>query len=119
MNGKGHCVDNVLVVRLWRSIKYEEVYLKRYETMVDVHHNLDICLRFYNERRPYSTHGRQTPFEVYHRTGKVMPISSMPAGGIFTERQVGWLRKGFYCPRIRTISIGKQSTKQWVARPVI
>jgi putative transposase len=37
MDGKGRCLDNVFVERLWRSLKYEEVYLKRYESVVDAH----------------------------------------------------------------------------------
>ncbi|MCC5023111.1 MAG: integrase core domain-containing protein [Candidatus Synoicihabitans palmerolidicus] len=67
MDGKGRCLDHVLVERLWRSVKYEEVYLKRYETMVEAHANLETYLLFYNDdRRPHSAHGRQTPSEVYH-----------------------------------------------------
>ena len=65
MDGKGRCLDNVFIERLWRSVKYEEVYLRRYETMVDAHAHLDAYFRFYNERRPHSAHGRQTPAEVY------------------------------------------------------
>ncbi|MCC5021448.1 MAG: integrase core domain-containing protein [Candidatus Synoicihabitans palmerolidicus] len=51
-----------------RSVKYEEVYLKRSETMVEAHANLETYLLFYNDRRPHSAHGRQTPSEVYPRT---------------------------------------------------
>jgi putative transposase len=68
MDGKGRCLDNVFVERLWRSVKYEEVYLKRYETMIEAHANLEVYFSFYNERRPHSAHGRQTPSEVYHRS---------------------------------------------------
>ncbi len=68
MDGKGRCLDNVFIERLWRSVKYEEVYLRRYETMVDAHAHLDAYFRFYNERRPHSAHGRQTPAEVYRQS---------------------------------------------------
>jgi putative transposase len=68
MDGKSRCLDNIFVERLWRSLKYEEVYLKRYESVVDAHRQIADCLRFYNERRPHSTHGRRTPAEVYHQT---------------------------------------------------
>jgi putative transposase len=68
MDGKGRCLDNVFIERLWRSVKYEEVYLRRYETMIDVHASLDAYFRFYNERRPHSAHGRQTPAEVYRQS---------------------------------------------------
>jgi putative transposase len=66
MDGKGRCLDNVFVERLWRSLKHEEVYLKRYESVVDAHAQIDAYLRFYNERRPHSAHGQATPAEVYH-----------------------------------------------------
>jgi putative transposase len=68
MDGKGRCLDNVFIERLWRSVKYEEVYLRRYETMVDAHAHLAAYFRFYNERRPHSAHGRQTPAEVYRQS---------------------------------------------------
>jgi putative transposase len=68
MDGKGRCLDNVFIERLWRSVKYEEVYLRRYETMIDAHTHLDAYFRFYNERRPHSAHGRQTPAEVYRQS---------------------------------------------------
>lgn len=68
MDGKGRCLDNVFIERLWRSVKYEEVYLRRYETMIDAHASLDAYFRFYNERRPHSAHGRQTPAEVYRQS---------------------------------------------------
>lgn len=67
MDGKGRCLDNVFVERLWRSLKYEEVYLKRYESVVDAHRQIGEYLRFYNELRPHSAHGRQTPAEVYRQ----------------------------------------------------
>lgn len=70
MDGKGRCLDNVFVERLWRSVKYEEVYLKRYETMVEAHSNLAAYFRFYNEHRPHSSHEGQTPSEVYHAQPK-------------------------------------------------
>lgn len=68
MDGKGRCLDNVFVERLWRSLKHEEVYLKRYESVVDAHRQIGDYLRFYNEHRPHSAHGRQTPAEVYRQT---------------------------------------------------
>lgn len=66
MDGKGRCLDNVFVERLWRSLKHEEVYLKRYESMVDAHAQIGAYLDFYNDRRPHSAHGHATPSEVYH-----------------------------------------------------
>jgi putative transposase len=66
MDGKGRCLDNVFVERLWRSLKHEEVYLKRYESAVDAHKQIGAYLAFYNDRRPHSAHGHATPSEVYH-----------------------------------------------------
>ena len=66
MDGKGRCLDNVFVERLWRSLKHEEVYLKRYESVVDAHAQIGAYLAFYNERRPHSAHGHATPGEIYH-----------------------------------------------------
>jgi len=71
MDGKGRCLDNVFVERLWRSVKYEEVYLKAYASLVEAGRNLTAYFRFYNEHRPHSTHDGKTPAEIYHR--KVRP----------------------------------------------
>lgn len=68
MDGKGRCLDNVFVERLWRSVKYEEVYLKCYVSLVDAHAQLDAYFRFYNERRPHSSLGDATPGEAYRAT---------------------------------------------------
>jgi len=68
MDGKGRCLDNVFVERLWRSVKYEEVYLKSYRSLVDAHTQLDAYFRFYNERRPHSTFDGATPGEIYRAT---------------------------------------------------
>lgn len=50
MDGKGRCLDNVFVEWLWRTVKYEEVDLKSYVSMVDAHAQLDRLFRFYNQR---------------------------------------------------------------------
>jgi putative transposase len=65
MDGKGRCLDNVFVERLWRTVKYEEVYLKSYVSLIDAHAQLDRCFHFYNERRPHSSLGDATPGETY------------------------------------------------------
>ena len=68
MDGKGRCLDNVFVERLWRSVKYEEIYLKNYRSLVDAHAQLDTYFHFYNERRPHSSLGDATPMETYRAT---------------------------------------------------
>jgi len=65
MDGKGAWRDNVFVERLWRSVKYEEVYLKAYETVGDVRGSIGRYLAFYNQRRPHSSLDRRTPDEAY------------------------------------------------------
>jgi putative transposase len=65
MDGKGRCYDNILVERLWRSVKYEEVYVKRYETGKEAKNGLDSYLRFYNERRLHQSLGYRPPKELY------------------------------------------------------
>jgi putative transposase len=66
MDGKGCWRDNVFVERLWRSVKYEEVYLKAYETVSAAREGLQTYLAFYNERRPHQAHGGRTPDMVYY-----------------------------------------------------
>ena len=65
MDGKGAWRDNVFVERLWRSVKYEEVYLKAYDTVAQARSSLGQYLDFYNRRRPHSSLDRRTPDEAY------------------------------------------------------
>jgi putative transposase len=65
MDGKGRCLDNVFVERLWRTVKYEEIYLKSYTSLIDAHAQLDAYFTFYNEQRPHSQLGRRPPAHVY------------------------------------------------------
>jgi putative transposase len=69
MDGKGRCLDNVFIERLWRSVKYEEVYLKGYETLSDARTSLNKYFRFYNDSRLHQSLGYQTPSEVYLSLG--------------------------------------------------
>jgi putative transposase len=65
MDGKGCWRDNVFVERLWRSVKYEEVYLHAYETVSDVRAGLTRYFTFFNERRPHQALGSLTPDVMY------------------------------------------------------
>ncbi len=67
MDGKGAWRDNVFVERLWRTIKYEEVYLKAYETVSDARASIGGYLDFYNRRRRHSSLDRQTPNQAYFK----------------------------------------------------
>ena len=66
MDGKGCWRDNVFVERLWKSIKYEEVYLHAYDTVSAAHQGLERYLTFYNETRPHQALDGQTPDQVYY-----------------------------------------------------
>jgi putative transposase len=65
MDGKGAWRDNVFVERLWRSVKYEEVYLKAYDTVCDARASIGCYFGFYNSKRPHSSLDRQTPDQAY------------------------------------------------------
>jgi putative transposase len=65
MDGKGRWVDNVFVERLWRSVKYEEVYLKAYESLIQAKRELQAYFTFFNEVRPHQTLDNRTPDAVY------------------------------------------------------
>jgi putative transposase len=68
MDGKGSWRDNVFVERLWRSVKYEEVYLKAYNTVAEARASIRRYLEFYNTKRPHSSLDRQTPDQAYFTT---------------------------------------------------
>jgi len=65
MDGKGRALDNVFVERLWRSVKYEDIYLKSYESLRQVREGLKNYFLFYNEKRPHQGIKYKTPAEVY------------------------------------------------------
>ena len=65
MDGKGAWRDNVFGERLWRTIKYDEVYLRAYESVSQARAWLARFIEFYNTRRPHSSLDRKTPDEFY------------------------------------------------------
>ena len=65
MDGKGAWRDNVFVERIWRSVKYEEVYLRAYDSVSEARTSIGRYLDFYNRRRPHSSLDRRTPDEAY------------------------------------------------------
>ena len=76
MDGKGCWRDNVFVERLWRSVKYEEVYLKAYDSVSAARHSLAAYFDFYNARRPHRAHAGQTPDVVYFATLEPVPAAA-------------------------------------------
>jgi len=75
MDGKGRWVDNVFVERLWRSLKYEEVYLKAYETVAEARLGIGNYFRFYNRERRHQSLDRQTPDQVY-KGSVIWPVAA-------------------------------------------
>ena len=69
MDGRGRCFDNIFTERLWRTIKYEEVYLKDYSDGFDAHTNIEAYLRFYNAERLHQALDYRTSEEVYRNPG--------------------------------------------------
>ena len=65
MDGKGAWRDNVFVERLWRSVKYEEVYLRAYDGVPEARSSIGRYLDFYNSRRPHSRHDGRTPDQAW------------------------------------------------------
>ena len=65
MDGRGRCMDNVFVERLWRSIKYEEVYLKAYQNGTEARKGIGAYLAFYNQERPHQALGNRSPGQVF------------------------------------------------------
>lgn len=66
MDGKGRAMDNIMIERLWRSVKYEEIYLKDYESVSELITALRAYFDFYNHERPHQGLGGATPAQVYH-----------------------------------------------------
>ena len=69
MDGRGRAFDNIFTERLWRSVKYEEVYPKSYEDVEDAWRNLGGYFRLYNQERPHQALGYRTPAEVHFGVG--------------------------------------------------
>ena len=79
MYGRGRWMDNVFIERLWRSLKYECVYLHAFETGQELHAGLSRYIRHYNGARPHSSLAGRTPDEVYHQIEPVTLGGQKPA----------------------------------------
>lgn len=65
MDGRGRAMDNIFTERLWRSLKYEEAYLKEYATVLEAKENIGAYFNFYNYERKHQSHNYRTPAEIY------------------------------------------------------
>ena len=73
MDGKGRAMDNIMVERLWRSVKYEEIYLKEYSSVAELIKGLRLYFTFYNNERPHQGLASKTPAEAYWDAAKGLP----------------------------------------------
>ena len=76
MDGKGRWVDNVFIERLWRSLKYEEVYLKAYDTPKEAEEGIGEWMRFYNHERTHQAIERKTPEQVYLNSKSIKELAA-------------------------------------------
>ncbi|TMJ71952.1 MAG: IS3 family transposase, partial [Alphaproteobacteria bacterium] len=80
MDGKGRCMDNIFVERLWRSLKYEEVYLNAYTSVAEAKAGIGAWLNFYNEERQHQSLGYRTPRQIYDEGLWICGRSALPTG---------------------------------------
>ena len=104
MDGKGRYSDNILVERLWRTVKYEEVYLKAYSNGREAKDGLEAYFHFYNTQRPYQALGYWTPAEVFSGD----PVRSNEQS---IERR--WL------PRKASVGLGKTAEPSLDIAPIL
>ncbi len=81
MDGKGRYLDNIFVERLWRSVKYEEVYLKAYSNGSEARRGIDAYLELYNRERPHQSLDYRTPAQVF-ASGRPFGCLSGPGIGL-------------------------------------
>jgi putative transposase len=80
MDGKGRCMDNIFVERLWRSLKYEEVYLHAYATVAEAKAGIGAWLDFYNTERQHQSLSYRTPQQIYQESLWICGRSALPTG---------------------------------------
>ena len=80
MDGKGRCMDNIFIERLWRSLKYEEIYLNAYATVAEAKTGIGAWLSFYNEERQHQSLGYRTPRQIYQEGLWICGRSALPTG---------------------------------------
>lgn len=93
MDGKGRCLDNIYIERFWRSLKYEEVYLKSYENVKEARFGIGAYIEWYNNVRPHQSLGQQTPGAKFleelkpHTNGAVATPQPLIVCGINKENE--------------------------------
>jgi len=84
MDGRGRCLDNIFTERLWRTVKYEDVYLKGYVTIDEARRGLGEYFEFYNHRRYHQSLDYQTPAQVYYQTIETLQNETRHEGTVST-----------------------------------
>jgi len=74
MDGKGRAIDNIYIERLWRSLKYEDIYIKEYETVPECIAGVNKYFKFYNSERFHQSLDYKTPDEIYFECKKISPM---------------------------------------------
>jgi putative transposase len=112
MDGKGRCMDNIFVERLWRSLKYEEVYLHAYASVAEAKTGIGAWLDFYNTERQHQSLGYRTPQQIYQEGLWICGRSAVPTGcaSPLPERA----RKAGKCSPSPTYPQAPQSTKRLI-----
>lgn len=87
MDGKGRCLDNIFCERLWRSLKYEEVYLKAYETPKEARTEIGKWFAFYNDERPHQSLGNKTPRQFFAANQPCVDVENASAFPTSTQAQ--------------------------------
>ena len=86
MDGKRSWMDNVFIERLWRSLKYEEVYLKAYDSVRSAKDGIGEWIDFYNTRRRHQGLDRSTPNQVYYESASWITKSGLKMAGIHLRK---------------------------------
>ena len=99
MDGKGRYMDNIFIERLWRSVKYEEIYLNDYSSTNHLRKALQKYFQFYNTERPHQTFDGETPLEVYQssiddiQSDSVWTNNGCPTGRVDRITDNSWTEK--------------------------
>jgi len=75
MDGRGRYLDNIFIERLWRSLKYEDIYLKDYESVAALTNGVNAYFAFYNWQRPHQSFDYDTPAQVYHQLSQTQAVA--------------------------------------------
>ncbi len=78
MDGKGRCMDNIFIKRLWRSVKYEKIFFEEFETLTELIAGLKEYFEFYNFERLYQSFSGKTPAEMYWGEEVAQMAESIP-----------------------------------------